>query len=401
MRHFSLMFRNLTRRPGRTTSLILLTAFLAMSVFCGTIVVSSLRRGLNSMENRLGADIIVVPAAAESKVSMKNLLLQGTIGTFYMDASALEKVRETEGVEKASAQVFLSSMKADCCSVKVQVIGFDPENDFVVQPWIAESLNHQLGDMEVVVGCRVETDVGHNFRIYDNSCRVVAKLASTGTGLDTAVYCNMNTIHTLLQAAEEKGITHKIDSGNDSEVVSAVYVRVLPGTDPGLVSNRLNGHVRKATAIRTAGMMTEVADSLSGVSRTIAVLICAVWVLALIILFIVFSMMVNERRRELAVYRLLGMSRKMLCGMILGETALCSSAGALCGTALGAILVFPFTTLIETGLKLPYLTPDAGTIAIYACFAIAVTIFAGCAAGSGTASRLSRVDPGTTLREGA
>lgn len=401
MKQFSLMIRNVTRRPGRTTSLVLLTAFLAISLFCGTIVVSSLRRGLNSMENRLGADIIVVPAEAESKASMKNLLLQGTIGTFYMDASALEKVRETEGVGKASAQIFLSSMKADCCSVKVQVIGFDPENDFVVQPWIAESLNHPLGDMEVVVGCRVETDVGNSFRIYDNSCRVAAKLASTGTGLDTAVYCNMNTIHRLLQAAEEKGITHKIDSGNDAEVVSAVYVKVLPGTDPGLVNNRLNGHVRKATAIRTAGMMTEVADSLSGVSRTVAVLICAVWVLSLIILFIVFSMMVNERRRELAVYRLLGMNRKMLSGMILKEAALCSFTGALCGTVLGAVMVFPFTTLIETSLKLPYLTPDPGTIVLYACIAMAVTVLVGCAAGSRTAYRLSKVDPGTTLREGA
>jgi len=401
MKHFSLTIRNLIRRPGRTTALILLTAFLAMSLFCGTIVVSSLRRGLNSMENRLGADIIVVPAEAESKASMKNLLLQGTIGTFYMDASALEKVRETEGVEKASAQVFLSSMKADCCSVKVQIIGFDPENDFVVQPWIAESLNHQLGDMEVVVGCRVETDVGNNFRIYDRNCKVMAKLATTGTGLDTAVYCNMNTIHVLLQAAEEKGITHKIDSGNDSEVVSAIYVRVLPGADPGLVNNRLNGHVRKATAIRTAGMMTEVADSLNGVSRTIAVLIGAVWILALIILFIVFSMMVNERRRELAVYRLLGMSRKMLSGMILMETALCSLTGALSGTALGSVLVFPFTTLIETSLKLPYLECDAGTIVLCACFAITITVLVGCAAGTRTASRLSRVDPGTTLREGA
>ena len=148
-------------------------------------------------------------------------------------------------------------------------------------------------------------------------------------------------------------------------------------------------------------MITEVADSLSGVSWTIAVLIIAVWVLALIILLIVFSMMVNERRRELAVYRLLGMSRKMLSGMILKEAALCSFTGALCGTAVGAVLVFPFTTLIETSLKLPYLTPDGGTVILYACIAIAVTILAGCVASARTASALSRVDPGTTLREGA
>ena len=401
MKHFSTVFRNLARKPGRTTALILLTAFLSLSVFGGTLVVSSLRRGLDSMENRLGADIIVVPAEAESRSSMKNLLLQGTIGTFYMDASAVEKVRETEGVAKVSAQVFLSSMKADCCSVKVQVIGFDPENDFVVQPWIAESLNRALGDMEIVVGCRVAADVGEIFRIYDRKCLVAAKLAATGTGLDTAVYCNMNTIHTLLQAAEEKGISHKIDSGSDAEVVSAVYVKALPGADIGLVNNRLNGRIRKATAVKTAGMMTEVADSLSGVSKTIAVLIGVVWILALVILFIAFAMMVNERRRELAVYRLLGMSRKMLSGLILKETALCSLAGALCGVLLGAVLVFPFTTLIETSLKLPYLAPKAGAVVIFAVLATAVTVAAGCAASLRTARKLSQVDPGSTLREGA
>jgi len=401
MKRFSPVIRNLVRKPGRTTALVLLTAFLALSLFCGTVVVSSLRHGLGSMENRLGADIIVVPAEAESKTSLKNMLLQGTIGTFYMDASALDKVRETEGVQKASAQIFLSSLKADCCSVKIQIIGFDPENDFVVQPWIAESLNRPLGDMEIVVGCKVGADVGETLRIYERRCLVAAKLAATGTGLDTAVYCNMNTIHTLLQAAEEKGVSHKIDSGNDTEVVSAVYVKVLPGADIGLVNNRLNGRVRKATAVRTTGMITEVADSLDGVSKTVAVLIAAVWILALVILFITFAMMVNERRRELAVYRLVGMSRSMLSGMILKETALCSLAGALCGTALGAALVFPFTMLIETSLKLPYLAPAAGTVVIYALLAITVTVAVGCAASLRTASKLSRVDPGSTLREGA
>lgn len=401
MKRFSPVIRNLTRKPGRTAALVLLTAFLALSVFAGSVVVSSLRQGLGSMENRLGADIIVVPAEAESRFGLKNLLLQGTVGAFYMDASALERVRETEGVGKASAQIFLSSMKADCCSVKVQIIGFDPDTDFVVQPWIAESLNRPLEDLEVVIGCRVAAEVGEDFRIYDRKCRVAARLAQTGTGLDTAVYCNLNTIHTLLRAAEEKGISHKIDSGNDADVVSAVYVRVAPGADVGRVNNLLNGHVRKATAVRTAGMISEVSDSLAGVSNTIAVLIGTVWGLALLILLIVFAMMVNERRRELAVYRLLGMSRRMLSGLILKETVLCSLAGALCGIALGAVLIFPFTTLIETSLKLPYLTPAPGTVLLYAAAAAAVTVAAACIAGFRTALRLSRVDPGSTLREGA
>ena len=91
----------------------------------------------------------------------------------------------------------------------------------------------------------------------------------------------------------------------------------------------------------------------------------------------------------------------MLSSMILKEALLCSLTGALCGVALGAALVFPFTTLIEQSLKLPYLTPAAGTIILCAVLALAVTVVAGSAASLRTARKLSRVDPGATLREGA
>ena len=119
--------KNLLRKPARTAALILLTAFLAMSVFGGSVIVLSLRQGLNSLEARLGADIIVLPSSAQSKVSFEKMLLQGTVGAFYMDAENLDKVRSAPGVETAAPQTFLASLKADCCSVKIQVIGLDPQ----------------------------------------------------------------------------------------------------------------------------------------------------------------------------------------------------------------------------------------------------------------------------------
>ena len=139
-----LPIKNLLRRPGRTVALVLLTAFLALSVFGGSIVVSSLRSGLDSLQARLGADIVVLPSSARSKVDFQELLLQGTAGAFYMSADALDKVREVEGVELAAPQTFLASLKADCCAVKVQVIGINPEADFTVQPWIAQSTSREL-----------------------------------------------------------------------------------------------------------------------------------------------------------------------------------------------------------------------------------------------------------------
>ncbi|MBQ6373857.1 MAG: ABC transporter permease [Clostridia bacterium] len=394
-----LPIRNLVRRPGRTAALLLLTALLAASVFGGSVVIGSLRSGLQSLESRLGADIIVMPAEAESKVSFKNMLLQGTTGAFYMDASVLEEVRGAQGVAIAAPQTFLASLKADCCAVKVQIIGIDPAVDLTVRPWIKESYSRDLGDMDVAVGCNVTANVGETLKIYDQNTHVVAKLAETGTGLDTAVYCDLQTMKKLLAAAEAKGISHRITSGADDRI-SAVYVKVKEGYDAGQVNNWLNGHIRKVTAVRARSMFTDVSDSLSGIARAAWTLIGAVWVLALIILLVVFAMMIHERRREFAVLRLLGVSRKGLRAEILAETALCGIAGALLGVGIAALGVFPFATLIETKLGLPYLTPAAGTLAMLAGGTILATVLVGLLAGAWAAARLGRVDPGTTLREG-
>ena len=398
MKISSLSLNNLVRKPGRTLALALLTAFLALAVFGGSVIVLSLRGGLQSLEARLGADIILVPSEAQSKVSFQNMFLQGTTGAFYMDASVAEKALEVEGVEKAAPQTFLASLKADCCSIKIQVIGIDPARDFTVQPWISRSLSRELGDMDVAVGCKVEAGMGEIIRIYEQRCKVVARLEPTGTGLDTAVYCNMNTMNALLRAAEEKGISHRIESGDS--VISAVYIKVRDGSDIDAVNSRLNGRLRKVTAVCTRSMITGVSDSLAGISRTVTVLIAAVWVLAFIILLLAFALIIRERTREFAVLRLVGASRGMLARMVLAESALCGLLGGLAGTGLAAALLFPFAQLIESALKMPYLMPDAGVVVPLAAGTVLLSAAAAALSSVLAAVRLSRVDPGTALREG-
>lgn len=398
MKNLPLSVRNLIRKPGRTSVLALLTAFLSLAVFGGSIVVLSLRSGLNSLEARLGADIILVPSEAQSKVSFQNMFLQGTTGAFYMDAAVREKALEVEGVEKAAPQTFLASLKADCCSIRIQVIGIDPAQDFTIQPWISQSLHRELGDMDVAVGCKVEADVGEILRVYDQRCKVVARLEATGTGLDTAVYCGMDTMNTLLAAAEAKGVSHKIASGD--QVISAVYVKVKDGYDIDAVNNRLNSHLRKVTAVRTRSMITGVSESLAGISRTVTALIIAVWALAFIVLLLAFVLIVRERAREFAVLRLVGASRRMVGSMVLLESSLCGLLGGLLGVGLASAVLFPFAQLIESTLNLPYLMPEGGTVLLLAAGTVLLSMLVAALSSAVAAYRLSRVDPGTALREG-
>lgn len=56
--------------------------FLSFVIFAGSMTVVSLQNGLGTLENRLGADIIVVPNTAKRKVDPKTMILDGTPGYF-------------------------------------------------------------------------------------------------------------------------------------------------------------------------------------------------------------------------------------------------------------------------------------------------------------------------------
>ena len=71
----SLAFKNLRKRPGRTAALVILSAFLCFAALAGSLFVSGLKSGLDSLETRLGADIMVVPYEAATKGSLSDIIL--------------------------------------------------------------------------------------------------------------------------------------------------------------------------------------------------------------------------------------------------------------------------------------------------------------------------------------
>ena len=135
----NIAYRNVRRRPVRTAVLLVLTALLSLAVCGGTLLVSGLQKGLGSLEARLGADIMVVPYEARTKSNLESIVLQGNPGYFYMDNSRYEKIRGLDGIGQISAQFYLASASSGCCSIPVQIIGFDPETDFTVLPWLQRS----------------------------------------------------------------------------------------------------------------------------------------------------------------------------------------------------------------------------------------------------------------------
>ncbi len=392
--------RNLSRRPVRTAALILLAAFLSFSVFAGSMIVLSLQNGLESYESRLGADIVVVPYEARSHGTLESILLQGIPGYFYMDETYLDKVRAISGVESASPQFYLASASAGCCSVAVQIIGFDPDTDFSIQPWIRESYSRDLGDGDVIVGSGITVPKNRTLRFYNQDCRVVASLDQTGTGLDTAVYANMNTIQALMAGSQTEGFDY-FGGADPQRTISSIMVKVKDGCSIESVANDINIHVRHVEATQAKTMVSSIAGGLTNVSRIIGGLTAMIWALAIVILILAFVMISHERTREFAILRVMGASQRMLSGLLRWEAAFISLVGAVLGVAVGALVVFPFSSLIRGKLDLPYLMPGSGVVLGLLVGSVVLAVAAGSLTSAISAYRISRIDTGLILREGA
>jgi len=393
----SLPIRNLVGKPVRTAVLIALTALLALILLGGTLMVSSLKTGLHSLESRLGADIMVVPYEATTKTNLENIVLQGSTGYFYMDNSRAEKVLSREGIGEASAQFFLASTSSGCCTIPVQIIGFEPATDFTISPWIKRSYSKELQDLDIVVGNDLNAFVGDTLSFYGVECHVAAKLDKTGTSFDTAVFTNENTIKKLIQSSIDRNMNDFKNISPDN-VVSCVLINVAEGYTVEEVVNDINVHVKKVKAIQTKQMISGISDSLSGVSNIISILMVAVWVLGLIILLLAFTMSVNERKKEFAVLRVIGASRNKLASVVMQEALLTGLIGSVTGTILSLIIIIPFNQMIEEQLNLPFLLPEMGAIVSDAIMAMIVTILAGALTAGISAFRISRMDASLILR---
>ena len=393
----SIVLKNLKGRPVRTAVLVMIAAFLSFAVFGGTLVTASLGRGIDSLEERLGADVMAVPKEATQKKRFEDIILHGSTGYFYMDKAKLDEISQLEGVGQISAQVYLASTSSNCCSIPVQIIGFDPETDFTVTPWIRRSCGNELGQRDIVVGNDLNAFVGDTLSFYGVECRVAAKLEKTGTSYDTTVFTDLVTIKELIRSSVERGMNDFSDIDPD-KVVSCLLINASDGHTPEEVMNDINLHVKRVKAYQSKSMITGISSSLSGVSGMIRTLIAAVWVSGIVIMLLCFTMSVNERKKEFAVLRVMGASRKMLSGIVMKEAFLVGLVGGVSGCLLALLVLLPFGDLIEQKLALPYLFPGWGyTLVCFAC-TVVISLLSGAAASAVSSFRMSRIDTGTIMR---
>ncbi len=391
---------NLRSNPFRTASLIFVVLILAFATFGGSLLSQSLKNGLGSLKERLGADLAVVPLDHEA--DYEGILLSGQPEKFYFDQSIEQQIEQVEGVSKVSSQFFISTLAAACCSVPVQVIGFDPDTDFVIQPWIAKVYHEEIGDGQIIAGSDIVLNDTGTLKFFNDTYKVVAQLEKTSTGMDYSVYANMNTIKMLVAGAREAGMNLSVDVyGTDVDhSVSTVLVKIEKGYDADTVTTNIRRHISGISIVKSQNVFASTANNMDVLLTFINTITFVLWLLAILVLAVMFSAMTNGRKKELALLRSVGATRGKICGIVLMESFLISILGGILGTMAASLIIFPFSTYTREKLGLPYLLPDAAVTLWLLGMSLLLSFAAGPLAAAYSAVKGSKAEAYISIREG-
>lgn len=393
-----LVRRNLTGRPVKSIAMIILAALLGGVLFAGTALTGAVQNGFTAMQRRLGADIMVVPYAAITRKNFDNEFLLGSAGAFYMSGDNADKISQMEGVSQVTSQFYLTDEEMDLCEDPVHLMAYDPETDFCVTPWITSSAENKSENPGAVIGSGIQARAGDEITCFDQPLTVIGKMDTTGTDFDTSIYVDMDTVRALADASGDETLKDRV-SMNDSNVVSTILVDVADGYDIESVANDVNIHVKKVRALQSKGMVTDEASSMKGASLTIGILTGAVWAIAMAVICAVSLMMTGERKKEFAVLRVMGASRRKLSSIVFAEGIILSFTGSVIGIAIGMAALPAANGLMSSVLKMPLQMPAAGRSALCALLALLLSMTAGVTGSFLSARRVTSQDAGAALRE--
>lgn len=362
---WKIALNNIVHRQFRSVCIVLLIAVTTLLITSGTLLGFSLRNGVESINARLGADAMIVPRSAGD--SFEGALLSGSPSTFYLTADVANRIVRLDGIERATAQLFISTFDSEHCAALVQIIGYDPASDFIVTPWLKSSKITEPGYGEVVIGGNVQLQPGDEMPLFSVKLNVAGVLDKTGMGFDNAVFVNLETAQMLLGEYEKFASALPLPEGVGTEdVVSAILIDFKSGTDTQAFQQNLNQEFRTdgIRYVSSQALLAGISKNLNLVIGILLVLLGALWVFAVFVLAIIFTLALNERQREFGILRAIGATRRKLMSIVLLEAALLCAAGAICGVGMVCLIVFPYNELIKRVLQTAYLPPQSFSVVI-------------------------------------
>ena len=356
MRLIWFALKNIKGAGFRSIAVFFAVVGVAGFLLATTLIIAGAQYSLDSGLKRLGADILVVPAGAETKV--ETALLMGKPTNVWMPEENLQQVADIPGVDAVSPQIYLSSLfNASCCAVpEMFIVVYDPATDFTVTPWLENNLGRGLFKGEVIGGTYVFVPPEEKYiLLYGYNLTLKGTLNPTGTGIDQTLFMTMETAQAMAESSLTTAVEPLIINTGS---ISTIMVKVTQGTDPHTVAQQILLDTKGIVPIESPNLFGAFRTQMNGLLWGFFAITIIVWAVAMVLIGIIFSMAANERRREMAVMRAVGATRSFIFRSVLAEAAILALSGAVVGISAAAFSLYLFKDMIAGSLKMPFLFPS-------------------------------------------
>ncbi|MBR3706254.1 MAG: FtsX-like permease family protein [Firmicutes bacterium] len=349
--------KNLQRRPVRTWCMVFFVFMLAASLFMSSVLVDSMEESLEKTVNRIGADVIVVPKEYES--NMADSLFMGELCNFSFDSKWVEDIKNVDGIEAISPQLYMQTMSASCCDSAVQLIAFDPETDFIVSSWLEDDGIKMPGRGEFIVGSSITPGDSGTMKFFNVEYKVIGQLEKTGTSYDSCVFMNYDTAQDMMNG--ETWVKFFGETPDVRRMVSSLMIRAEEDMPITTIAGAINFKLpdgSPVSAYTTNGIMSDAMASIESMGSYTRILMGLISVLVVAALLCIFTITINERTKEFGILASLGADSSKLSGIVLTEGFMIGLAGGLIGTAVSVAVIMIFGGTIVNVMELPQLNSD-------------------------------------------
>ena len=395
-----LIWNNITRR--RTQSLLTVTiTMLTVLVFVMVLgVFQTVNRGLALSRERLGADAVLIPQYATADGG--DLLFTAMPENIYMDASVLEEAAALEGVAAMTPQFYAQTLALSCCEPgeEARIIGYDPESDFILKPYLPEEHQDGITSEEMIIGSDFEYAnlVGYNYMVLGQLFKVVAMLEPTGAGMDATLFADIDTVRQMCLNSD----VLKADwvDKDPYDYISVIMIKLEEGVDPEAFAKQVEESGIGAKCLLTGDTISALQSQLEVTMKVMFALWLASLLIAVLSLIGRFNALAKERKKEIGLLRAIGLRKGQVFALIIGETCAMALMGGILGSAAALLCMEPVIELLREAFTLSPSVWSSQLAALCGFAGVALAAVLGFAAAVVPAARSASMDPQAAITQG-
>jgi len=378
-KYLYIVFSNLKYYKFRTFIVAIIILIISGLNIFSKICIESFENGIENVTEKMGADIIIAPD--EYTKEMQNLLFTGEPSTITFDKELINDIDKIEGIEKLSEQLLLATLNSSCCTEELQVISINIDTDFTVKTWDS-NFQGELKNYEMIIGSNVNYEVGDSITFYGKQFDIVGKLDETGMGYDRSVFINKETGRKLLSGIGNSNI----------DKISLVLIKTEKGVNLEdlcvSINNNLDG--TGLSAYKSREMYSTIVSSINKISDFIKIFEFILLFISLISIFSLFTITIDERRREFATYDIIGVPNLVKGIFVILEAIITCIIGAFIGIILAIFIIIFFSSYIEIKFQLPFINLTYTEYIKYGKNTILIAIVVGITSSCYSAFNISR-----------